>query len=58
MQASVGALRKVRTRQWLAAARGLVGQLAADLDGLRVEFGLPEIDLDEHGWIDGEGEAA
>lgn len=37
---------------------GLVGQLAADLAGLRVEFGLPEIDLDEHGWINDGGEAA
>lgn len=30
---------------------GLVGQLAKDLLELRLEFDLPEIDTDEHGWI-------
>lgn len=34
---------------------GLVGQLLADLVALRDEFDLPEIDADEHGWIDPEG---
>jgi len=30
---------------------GLVSQLARDLTDLRIEFDLPEIDPDEHGWI-------
>lgn len=30
---------------------GLVGQLTKDLLELRLEFDLPEIDTDEHGWI-------
>lgn len=31
---------------------GLVGQLVTDLVTLRDEFDLPDIDADEHGWID------
>lgn len=33
---------------------GLVGQLAIDLVALRDEFGLPDVDRGEHGWVDGE----
>lgn len=31
---------------------GLVGQLCADLVALRDEFGLPDVDAGEHGWVD------
>jgi hypothetical protein len=31
---------------------GLVGQLSADLVALRDEFGLPDVDAGEHGWVD------
>ncbi|MCK9987428.1 MAG: hypothetical protein AzoDbin1_03900 [Azoarcus sp.] len=33
---------------------GLVAQLAADLVALRDEFGLPDVDRGEHGWVDSE----
>jgi len=35
---------------------GMVGQLEADLQGLRGEFYLPELSHDEHGWIEEAGQ--
>lgn len=44
-----GASRDSRPTVYMA---GLVGQLLADLAALRDEFDLPEIDANEHGWIE------
>ena len=39
-------------RSLVAYMAGIVAQLSRDLLILRDEFGLPDIDVDEHGWIE------